>query len=208
MAIHAEVGGNMLLHLLLSDGVAGLFPQAEVEDTGGTPIAGSPFDLTDLGGGSYALHPSAPAAGDYIVTFKTYTDAGHTTLSTAYRFKDEQVFVRDATADAVWDAAKTAHTTAGTFGEAVIAAAGHAGLHAVLDGGSGSANAPHNSNNNLTSARLRIFKDKVDADAATLGAADAADGELLRLNVDLASYVAGSVTVSPEVLASMRRTSA
>lgn len=109
---------------------------------------------------------------------------------------------------AVWDAAKSAHVLSGSFGEAMVAAAGHAGLHCVLDGGSGAASLPHDSNNQLTAARLRIFADKATADAATLGAADGADGELIRLFIDSAIYNAGSLAAVPTVLAALRRTAA
>ena len=62
-------------------------------------------------------------------------------------------------------------------------------------------------NNNLTAARLRLFASKAAADAATLGAADGADSEILRLNIDSASYAAGNATPALEVLTDMRRTS-
>jgi hypothetical protein len=196
--IQAETGSDVLLTLALKDGSVGESPTAQVLDDAGVAIAGSPFALVDRGDGLYQATFAAPAVGDYSVLFET----------TGFETVSEQLRVRAPVADQVLDEALSGHASAGSVGEALLAAAGHAGLHAVLDGGDGAPSIPHDLNNQLTAARLRIFGDKAAADAATLGAADGADGELLRLFVDAATYNAGSLSAVPTVLAAIRRTSA
>jgi len=109
-------------------------------------------------------------------------------------------------AAAVWSAAKTGHVISGSFGEALVASSGDAGLNTVLDGGPSLPDIPH-ADNNLTSARLRIFATANAATAATNGAPDGADGELLRLNFDLADYGDGSIATVPKILKNALRTS-
>lgn len=193
--IEAETGGDVLLTLALKDGSTGEAPTAQVVDDTGTPIAGSPFAMSDRGDGLYQATLTAPTSGDYSVLFET---SGFETVS-------EQLRVRAPVVDQILDEPIASHVTAGTVGEALLAAAGHAGLRAVLDGGAGSPSIPHDANNQLTSARLRVFADGTDISLVTLGAADGADGELIRLNVDAAQYNAGSLSAVPTILANMRR---
>jgi hypothetical protein len=107
--------------------------------------------------------------------------------------------------NAVWDAAKTGHIGAGTLGEAMALAAAHAGVDVVLDGGAGFAAVQVDPDNNLTGARLRAFASSILATAATLGAADGADGEFKRFDVT-ANYVNGNATPTVKVLTDMLRT--
>jgi len=106
--------------------------------------------------------------------------------------------------NAVWDAAKTGHIAAGSLGEAVTLAAAHAGVDVVLDGGAGFASVQIDADNNLIGARLRAFGSSALANAATLGAADGADGELKRFDVT-ANYVNGNATPTVKVLTDMVR---
>jgi hypothetical protein len=214
MAIVGAEGGNIILSLKAENRQAGLFPQAAVYDDAGAQIAGSPFNLSDGGNGRYSLTiPTPGVVGEvYEVDFTIFTDAGYTTIATGLGHPGgDIIYVIDTdtmSAVTMWTLAKSGNAPPGSFGEALVAAAGHAGLHAVLDGGVGFPNIQVNGNNNLTQARLRIFEDKAAADAATLGAADGADSELLRLFIDLADYAAGAAAPTIQVLANMRRTSA
>ena len=106
--------------------------------------------------------------------------------------------------NAVWDAAKTGHIAAGSLGEAVTLAAAHAGVDVVLDGGAGFSSVQIDADNNLIGARLRAFGSSALANAATLGAADGADGELKRFDVT-ANYVNGNATPTVKVLTDMVR---
>lgn len=206
----AFVGEPLLLNLRLASEVAGRFPQVTIRDSSGTTVAG-PLNMTDQGGGLYQAIWVSPVLGQYEAGYLTYTDAGHTTRSIDEPASDD-IFVSDAAADvadiadAVWEEAAADHVTDGTMGVLQVAAGGHAGANSVLDGGAGVPNIPHNSNNNLTSARLRIFANKAAADAATLGAADGADGEIIRLNFDVANYTNGTTTAVPEILINALRT--
>lgn len=178
--------------------------------TAGAPAAGSiDQELDGILADTAAMEPLVSANLDAQVSL-VETDAAAAARAAATQALITALNDLSATdvENAVWDAAKSGHVVAGSFGEAVVAAAGHAGLHCVLDGGAGAANIPDDGDNNLVSARLRIFATKALADAAALGAVDGADGELLRLNIDLASYTAGNQTPNIQRLVSMRRTSA
>lgn len=106
--------------------------------------------------------------------------------------------------DAVWDSLKTSHISAGSLGEALALAAAHAGVDVVLDGGSGNASIQHDADNNLTAARLRAFASSGLASAATLGAADGADGEFRKFDI-AASYTNGNASPTIKVLTDMVR---
>lgn len=195
--LEAEVGGTYTVTLVVADGTTGLSPTAETF-SGGVSVDG-PFALTDQGGGLYNTTRSAPAAGDY---------SGLIVAGVGFERSSYNLRVRDPVADQVWDASRSAHAVVGSFGEALIAAAGHAGMHVRLDGGAGFANIQDDGDNNLTSARARIFATAAAEAAATNGAADGADGELVRLNVNVATYAAGNQTPTIRRLLNMSRSSA
>jgi len=204
------VSEPLLLEVQLANEQAGLFPFVTIYDEAGASVAG--FLLSDRGGGLYQVEWPLPTLGQFTARFLTYSD-----LALTVRTNDEpgiaDIRIEDRAADnaliagAVWDVQRAAHVASGSFGEGVIAAAGHAGLHSVIDGGAGVPNVPHNTNNNLISSRLRIFPSKALADAATMGAADAADGEILRLFFDNASYTAGNAAATVQILTNFVRTS-
>lgn len=206
----AYVGEPLLLNLRLSSEIAGLFPQVTITDATGTVAAG-PIDMGDEGGGLYQATWTPTTVGQYEAGYLTFSDAAHTTR-TIDKATSDDVVVSDRAADlsaitgGVWEELASAHTVDGTMGALQVVSGGHAGANAVLDGGAGSPNIPHNTNNNLTTCRLRIFATAVDASSATLGAADGADGEIMRATFDATNYVPGSLSAVPELLANFLRT--
>lgn len=203
--VRGRVGEALLLNLRLQSETAGLFPQVTLTDDTGATV--TTIDMTDIGGGLYQAEWASPTLGQFEAGYLTYTDAAHTTRSNDLAGGDD-VLITDASADAglVWERQQADHVTDGSFGQAMALVAGHAGKNAVLDGGPGQPNVPHNVSNNLISCRLRVFATAAQAAAATLGAADGADGEILRTTFDSANYVAGSLTATPQVLANFLRT--
>jgi len=95
--ISIDLGNPLPLELLLSDGDATKFPQAIVRDIAtGTPVAGSPFDLTHLGEGLYRYTSFTPTAtGNFRAVFIVYEEVGHTTESVAYPRSTDSFEVRD-----------------------------------------------------------------------------------------------------------------
>ena len=203
--VKGRVGEALLLNLRLQSETAGLFPQVTITNDAGVTV--TVIDMTDVGGGLYQAEWASPTLGQFEAGYLTYTDAAHTTRSKDLPGGDD-ILITDASADAglVWDRQQADHVTDGSFGQAMALVAGHAGKNAVLDGGAGVPNVPHNGNNNLTTCRLRVFATAAEASAATLGAADGADGEILRSTFDSTNYVSGSLTAVPEVLANFVRT--
>lgn len=197
--VSGYVGDSVLLELQLDDRLPGLFPQVTLYTSTGAVEA--TLDLLDRGAGLYQVNWPA-VLGQFSAVFLTYTDAAHTTLAN-YDPAISRVRILDAEAEAqrVWLVETADVVTAGTQGEALAAMAGHAGRHTVLDGGAGVPDIVHDvTNNQLQSARLRVFASKAAADAATLGAADGADGELLRLVFDVANYVAAPTSTPANVV--------
>ena len=85
-----DEGSFLPLEVFLSGGETNLFPQAEVLNSAGNPVAGSPFDLSSVGSGLYRNLSYDPANGYYTAIYKIYTDSGHTILSTTYgKFTDQ-----------------------------------------------------------------------------------------------------------------------
>lgn len=194
--LEVETNATVLLELSLADGDATKFPRARIYNSAGTEQTGAPFnspvDLSHVANGLYqATTTAAAAAGKFSVHYVTYQDAGHTTVSNKFARVGEDLRVVTPIANQVFDAPSASHVVVGSIGEALIFMAGNAGKHSLLDGGSGFANVQQSSNNQLTSARLRIFASAAARAAATPGAADGADGELKRIDMT-GSYVAGN----------------
>ena len=164
--IEAETGGDVLLTLALKDGSTGEAPTAQVVDDTGTPIAGSPFAMSDRGDGLYQATLTAPASGDYSVLFET---SGFETVS-------EQLRVRAPIVDQILDEPAALHITAGTIGEALVLAGGHAGLQVRDDA------LTYDANNRPLSLRRRIFPDAATANASTPGGTG--EGEIVTLTID------------------------
>lgn len=86
-------GSSVPLALLLEDGAAGKFPQAEIRDPAGTLL--NTLDLTHIASGHYTnttflMPDEAWVAVVYIV----YNEIGHTTESIDH-LRDQDVFTRD-----------------------------------------------------------------------------------------------------------------
>lgn len=81
---------------------------------------------------------------------------------------------------------------AGSLAEAIAIIRGGRLWH-VLDGGSGTANVTLDAKSLMLSGRLRIFATAVAAAAATMGAADGADGEIASTTFTTAAAVAGAI---------------
>lgn len=87
-AIPVAVSEIIPLHHHVDNGKTGLFVIAILKNAAGTPIAGSPFSLTDVGDGTYTNNAqSMPNAPFIIVTYKAYKDAG---LTVRFRSGDGQ----------------------------------------------------------------------------------------------------------------------
>jgi hypothetical protein len=89
-----QLGSHLPLSLTLPDGASGLFPQAFVYDSADVAVAGSPFDLAEVGTtGRYTNAAFTPiAAGNYTAHFIVFSDAGHLTEATTYE-RDQDSFV-------------------------------------------------------------------------------------------------------------------
>jgi hypothetical protein len=94
-----SLGTSLPLSLTLPDGASGLFPQAFVYDSADSPVAGSPFDLSEVAStGRYTSSAFTPGAiGTFTALFITYTDAGHTTESGLYERDQDSFVVRVST---------------------------------------------------------------------------------------------------------------
>lgn len=78
-------GDPIQLTLQLEDGVTSQFPRAYLTDSAGAAVSGSPADLTHEGNGLYVNSAvNMPNSAIVKVTYKVFSDSGHTTLNTAY----------------------------------------------------------------------------------------------------------------------------
>ena len=118
-----ELGNPLPLSLTAPDGVSGLFPRARIYDSSDVEVAGSPFNLTEVGGtGRYTGASFTPlAVGTFTARFVIYTDAGHTTESQFYERDQDSYRVADVDA-LVWDATQSDHVASGTTGRAQLLA--------------------------------------------------------------------------------------
>lgn len=83
-------GASVLLQLALSDGAAGLFPRAEVYDSGGLLLMS--VDLSHISNGLYTSTYATPAtAGRFSVLYRVFTDSGHTILDTSYTIVCDEI---------------------------------------------------------------------------------------------------------------------
>lgn len=153
MTVPASIGEPVTLLLVLEDGNTGMFPQAEIYDTG----AVVPLDVIDLdhkAKGRYEATWTPSAVGSYSSLFITYADAGHIVESLVYTREGEQIFVTQSHIDDI--AAK------------LIRVLGLVHENAFID------NTTYDSNCMLLTARLRIFATKAEAQAATDGGSEPA----------------------------------
>lgn len=85
-----------------------------------------------------------------------------------------------ATATALADAETAILAATDALAAELIAIGGLLHRNAMIDGGSGQLGPSYDANGNLLTGRVRVFADQADLAAATLGAADDADGEVYR----------------------------
>lgn len=170
------VGQPLLLDLVLADEAAGLFPQVTVFDDAGAVQTG-PLDLADRGGGLYQVEWAVPVAGQFSAVFLTYTDAAHT-IKAEYEAGLSHIRIEtwESVADAVLDADVQDHLNAGSVGEAILLAAGHAGLYVRDDA------LTYDAEDRPLTFRRRIFPNEATAIASTPGATG--EGEIVTLLVD------------------------
>lgn len=140
--VSIRVGAAIPAHLVIGDGSPGLFPQVELVNAAGAPVA--TLDLTDNGDGTYSNFSQAMPDTPFVTAmFVIYTDAGHTTESARIQ-RSSALYVRDLSsqpgdamdlvadavdaaalstdaaeeiADTVWDEPQSDHVAAGSFGE-------------------------------------------------------------------------------------------
>lgn len=90
-AFAIELGGALPLSLTLGDGASSLFPQANVYDSAEVEVAGSPFDLVEVGiTGRYSSALFTPLVADtFVARYVVYSDAGHTTELLRYERSED-----------------------------------------------------------------------------------------------------------------------
>lgn len=93
-SFHTLLGNPLPLSLTLPDGASGLFPRAFVYDSADVAVAGSPFDLGEVGAtGRYTSAAFTPAAkGTFTAHYIVYSNSGHTVEATIYE-RDQDSFV-------------------------------------------------------------------------------------------------------------------
>ena len=92
--ITADLGVDVPLQLVLSDGATGLFPQATIYDSLG--IAAATVNLTHTANGLYQgtfLAADNDTIGKFSILYVVYSDAGHTTVDETYDRVDEDLDV-------------------------------------------------------------------------------------------------------------------
>lgn len=96
------------------------------------------------------------------------------------------------TVTAMLESALSSYAVPGSLAEALLILRGGR-LYHVLDGGDGSPNVTLDAQGLMTHGRLRIFLTAAAAAAATMGAADDADGEIASTTFDTTAAVAGKI---------------
>lgn len=148
MSIPAKQGEAITLAMVLSNGMTGLHPQAEVYDSSSLEAT---IDLADLGQGRYEGSWTPAAVGVFTALFNVYQDASHTVQLTPliYSREIEQVFVTSSSTD---DLAADIARILGLVHENVF-----------ID------NTIYDASAMLLSGRIRTFDSKTNAQAATKG---------------------------------------
>lgn len=106
--ITVPLGDELPLSFTLPAGANGLFPQAFVTDDADVAVAGSPFDLTEIGATArYTRFPAAsfsPAAvGSFTARFVVFSDAGHLVEALEFtRDQDSFEVISDDRIDVGW----------------------------------------------------------------------------------------------------------
>ncbi len=151
MTVPASVGDPVVLVLVLEDGNTGMYPQAEIYETG----SATPLDVIDLdhrAKGRYEGTWTPTDVGTYSALFITYADAAHTVESLMYSREGELIAVTMSHIDDL--AAK------------LIRVLGLVHENAFID------NTEWDINGQMLAARVRIFDSKANAMAATDGGSE------------------------------------
>lgn len=100
-----ELGSPLPLSITLPDGASGFFPQVRIYDSVQTEVAGSPFDLMEVGStGRYAGPSFTPLViGNFTAHFIVYSDGSHTIEATIFERDQDSYIVKLKVADAVLD---------------------------------------------------------------------------------------------------------
>jgi len=103
-----ELGNPLPLSLTMPDSASGLFPRARIYDSADSEVAGSPFNLTEVGATARYTGASftPPGVGTFVARFVVYSDAGHTTEALRYT-REQDSYNVISIADTVWDEVNT-----------------------------------------------------------------------------------------------------
>lgn len=152
MSVPAKVNQPAKLAMVISNGLTGLYPQAEIY-SGGTLV--TTIDLSDYGKGRYEGEWTPTSVGTYSALFSVYQDAGHTVELTPFVISREieQIFVSQSDVD---DLASSIARMLGLVHE-----------NAFID------ETTYDANSMLLTARVRIYDSKANASLATDGGSEA-----------------------------------
>lgn len=151
MSIPARVGEAVTLALVIDDGSVGLYPRAEV-------LSGSSLidtvDLTDLGKGRYEGEWTPANVGVFSALFSIFQDSDHSVELTPFVItrEIEQIFVTQSGVD--------------DLASGIARLLGLSHENAFID------NTIYDPNSMLTSARVRIFDSRSNAQLATDGGSE------------------------------------
>lgn len=99
----AEVNQSTTLGLKLYDGATDQFPRARIYNSAGTELTAAPFNspinLTHRANGFYSATFTPDTEGEYFVVYRTFSDAGYTTLNKKYEEVMELLAVRSLDQD-------------------------------------------------------------------------------------------------------------
>ncbi len=92
-----RLGNPLPLSLQMPAGATGLFPRARIYDSSDVEVAGSPFDLTEVGSTArYTAASFTPLAiGTFVARFVPFTDSGHTIEAVRYTRDQDSYNVLD-----------------------------------------------------------------------------------------------------------------
>lgn len=151
MALPAKVGVALPLVVVLEDGNTAQFPQAKVYAQGAT-VPTVTLNLAHKVDGRYEIDFTPAATGVFLAHFIIYSDSGRTVENITYSREGEQIVVFSNNID--------------DLATAIVRLLGLSHENAFID------LTEFDANGQLTSARLRIFDSKTNADAATDGGSE------------------------------------
>lgn len=151
MALPATVGVSVPIVMILEDGMENQYPQAEINEAGGT-VALDVIDLDHKVNGRYEGSWTPTTPGTYSVHFFVYSDAGHTVDNITYTREIEQIFATDYGKD--------------DLAAMILRVLGMVHENAFID------NTVHDIDGQLIAARVRIFDSKANVELATDGGAE------------------------------------